>query len=200
MDQEDLTEYVIDGILEREGWPVYTDRGEDDRGGPTKGGITLRTLADWRRQPVSAGDVMNLAEREVRQIYRHRYVYARGFDAIVDDQLRFQVIDAGVLHGTGWAARRLQELVGVEVDGMIGPVSQAAIAGHDPTQLGILFGCKRARKLARLVRNDCRRRGFYRGDITNLVGWIDRALAFVEDEADSLAEPKESCSAEPNAL
>ena len=37
------TEQVITDILRREGWPKYTNRAAD-KGGPTKGGITLETL------------------------------------------------------------------------------------------------------------------------------------------------------------
>ena len=200
MQELDLTKSLIDGILEREGWPAYHDRGEDDRGGPTKGGITLRTLSEWREREVTVQELQALTEEEARYIYLRRYVYAPGFDAIEDDELRFQVVDAGVLHGTGWAARRLQELIGVSADGIIGPVTQGALRHYNPTRLGILFGCRRAKKLARLVRDDVRRRGLYRGDITNLVGWVDRALAFVEDEADSLVEPKETSIGQDDSL
>ena len=44
----------LEKILEREGWPKYTDH-PDDRGGPTKGGITLGTLRSWRGQ-IRLGD------------------------------------------------------------------------------------------------------------------------------------------------
>lgn len=37
----DPTETIIDNILCREGWPRYAGR-SSDRGGPTKGGSTLR--------------------------------------------------------------------------------------------------------------------------------------------------------------
>nr|WP_222532573.1 glycosyl hydrolase 108 family protein [Azospirillum sp. 412522] len=53
----DPTEAIIDTILRREGWPRYTDR-PSDRGGPTKGGITLATLTNWRKRPV----MRNIAE------------------------------------------------------------------------------------------------------------------------------------------
>ena len=74
----DPTEAIIDTILRREGWPRYTNR-PSDRGGPTKGGITLATLASWRKRPVTATDVAALDEAEVRAIYRARYIEEPGF-------------------------------------------------------------------------------------------------------------------------
>jgi lysozyme family protein len=98
---------IIDEILRREGWPKYTNRASD-RGGPTKGGITLATLRAWRAaQPyVSAADVEALTEAEVRTIYRHRYVIEPGYAAIADAALRGVVVDCAVLYGTDDAKKR----------------------------------------------------------------------------------------------
>ena len=45
---------LIAELIQREGG--YVDD-PDDRGGPTKYGITLATLQAWRHTPVSAADV-----------------------------------------------------------------------------------------------------------------------------------------------
>lgn len=163
---------IIDDILRHEGWPKYTDD-PTDRGGPTKGGITQKTLSDWRGHTVSPDEVRNLEEAEARDIYANRYITAPGFDGIEDESLRAQVVDTGVLQGPGWATRRLQELVGVSVDGRLGPVTLAAVNSMDARKLANRFTAARVKKLARIVANNP-------SQIRFLVGWMRRAVSFLE--------------------
>ena len=176
---------VIDEILEREGWPEYTND-PNDSGGPSKGGITRATLQEWRRFQtgdadlmVTAADVEALRENEARLIYLDKYVEGPGFSGIDDDLLREQVTDAGVLQGVGWSTRRLQELVGVKVDGKCGPITQRAANDKDAEALNDCFTAWRTRKLARIVYNDCMNRGYTEGQIKWLNGWINRATEFL---------------------
>jgi len=174
----DPTEKLIDGIIEREG-REFIDH-PDDKGGPTKFGITIETLSDWRVSklllPATIGDVVTLSEAEARQIYRFDYVIDPRFGEIEDEQLRFNVIDAGVLHGPGWAARRLQEVAGVDADGVVGPVTLAAVNDADPDRLNLLFSCRRIRKHVDVVKK-------YPSQLTWLRGWINRATWQIEAEA-----------------
>lgn len=171
MDLKDL----IDEILIAEGWPKFTNR-PNDRGGPTKGGITLATLRGWRGQPVTEADVQALSEPEVRRIYQDRYIDEPRFAEIDDSDLRCNVVDAGVLHGPGWAARRLQEIVGVAVDGAVGPVTLRAVNEADDTGLNLKFSVRRVRKVVGIALHD-------RSQLENLNGWVSRALKHIEREA-----------------
>lgn len=182
----DEIDTIIDGILEAEGWPVFTDD-PLDKSGPTKGGITLDTLTAWRRRPTTAADVAALEEAEVRSIYREDYVTGPGFDRIEDEQLRFNVIDAGVLHGQAWAARRLQEVAGVTVDGIVGPLTLRAVNAASARRLNLLFTARRALKIARIVRTDARVRNSNCYATAFLVGWMVRTLHHLEAEADQSA-------------
>lgn len=141
-------EALIDAFIEAVGHD-FLDR-PAEQGGPMKFGITLEKLSDWRvgrgLDPATVQDVHDLCYSEARRIYAAHYVIRPGFSAIDDEQLAFNVIDAGVLHGTAWATRRLQEAAGVEADGAFGPVTLAADNGGDPGRLNLLFAIRRVRK------------------------------------------------------
>jgi lysozyme family protein len=161
---------IIDDILEREGG--FVDH-PADKGGPTMFGITLATLAAWRGQSVSAADVKALTKDEARRIYARRYIEDPGFDRIDDPSLRAAVIDAGVLHGTGWAARRLQEIAGATPDGEIGTQTLGRVNRHpDPNALRRAFVRRRIVRIGEIVRRDPSQAVF-------LVGWLNRATAFI---------------------
>lgn len=96
-----------------------------DPGGATNLGITLTALSEWRHVAVTKQDVENLTQSEAAAIYRANY-----WNVIQGDDLPagvdLMVFDAGVNIGTPRAARFLQQIVGVTVDGHIGPQTIAA--------------------------------------------------------------------------
>lgn len=116
---------ILDDVIRREGG--YTDDPV-----PTKYGVELATLADWRGVEVTRLDVELLTVAEAREIYRARYVLKPGFDKIDGDELRAFIVDAGVHSGPEQAAKFLQRAVGATPDGVIGPKTIAAIAAAPP--------------------------------------------------------------------
>lgn len=109
---------LITEILRREGWPRYTDR-KADRGGPTKGGITIDTLSAWRNYRVTARAVFDLQEPEARAIYAARYITPWAW--VPDERLRELLLDWAVTSWHDDPARALQRAVGAGVDGVVGP-------------------------------------------------------------------------------
>ncbi len=164
---------IIDAILEAEGWPEFTDD-PDDPGGPTKGGITIKTLRSWRREqgskaPITPADVEALDEDEVRAIYVHRYIIKPGFGGIGDRDLAAYVIDCGVLHDTRKATRWLQEAVGkLRVDGKLGPLTAARVNIH-PQSGHIML-----KMVATRMRFMGRRIEHRRSQAKWAAGWLDR--------------------------
>lgn len=170
------TAAVLDGLIEREG-RTFTNH-PADQGGPTKFGITQATLAKWRGRGVSATDVEALQETEARTIYRELYIHGPQFHRIMDPILRTHVVDAGVNHGVGWAARRLQEAAGVTADGILGPISLRAInESNGAKTLHLAFCARRFARYAKIVVADPSQLVFIRG-------WIARANAMMLMEAD----------------
>jgi lysozyme family protein len=119
-------------VLEREGG--FANH-VNDRGGPTKYGITHLTLARWRKVPtVALAEVRELRITEAVAIYECNYWRAASCDAIEAtslERLALCVFDAAVNHGPVRAKKFLQQALGVSADGVIGPRTQAALRACD---------------------------------------------------------------------
>lgn len=120
---------LIDDIIRREG-DEYTNN-PHDRGGPTKFGITLDTLASYRGHvSVTASDVEALTEVEAREIYDHIYVKPFAPLAGISGPLLGLLVDSGVQHGPERAIKWLQTALGVVSDGDLGPKTVLAWGPH----------------------------------------------------------------------
>ncbi len=170
------TEDIITGVLLREG-STYTDDPQD-HGGPTKYGITLRDLRTWRGQPgLTGADVAALTEAEARAIYRRRYVAQPGFDSIADPWLQAWLVDTGVLQGPRVAVKLLQKAVGVETDGVLGPITRAAAASADLATLRRTLQAARLAHLVAVALSDVPPDIIVHTQLKFLKGWIARAAA-----------------------
>lgn len=159
---------IIDGILQHEG-SAYTNV-HGDRGGPTRYGITLKTLAAWRKVPVLPTDVQLLTEEEARAIYQHEYIIEPGFSHIADDALRVAVIDAGVNSGPGRATEWLQLALGVTPDGVLGVKTLGALDSADATEALRRFLLYRLKHLAGMMKDKSQHQF--------AAGWLVRVMSF----------------------
>lgn len=132
---------IIDNILKIEGSKYTNDPA--DRGGPTKYGITQRTLAAYRGHPVTPADVAALTEADARTIYYQRYVVDPGFDQVLklSERIGEELVDSGVNCGVARAAEWLQRSLNVlnreagdypdiKVDADIGPGTLGALRSY----------------------------------------------------------------------
>lgn len=116
------TDDIINGIIRREGSKFTND--PLDKGGPTKFGITLRTLRDYHHDDaVSVDEVESLTEGEARVIYKTLYIERPKFDMLTDDRLRAFLVDWGVNSGPRVAIKALQAMLGVPADGIMGSLT-----------------------------------------------------------------------------
>lgn len=176
----DQFEKLFKNLLKTEGG--YVDHPED-HGGPTKYGITLRTLTNYLAREVTASDVEQLTERTAREIYYSRYwikprinelpslLQPVIFDMVVNMGNHGIKILQTTLADSGYQCGR--------IDGRIGDntLTAAQAACND-------LGNELIRKITR------RRVIYYEGLVkTNetqrkfLAGWINRAESFLPDAA-----------------
>ena len=131
-------ESIIDDVIRVEG-SAYTNH-PSDKGGPTKYGITQRTLSAYLGRSVSADAVKALTEEVARAIYLKRYVIDPGFDTVnaVSAQIGHEIVDAGVNVGVARASEWLQRALNalnrggrdyadLVVDGDVGPATVAVL-------------------------------------------------------------------------
>jgi len=175
---------IISAVLLEEG-DRFTDR-PDDRGGPTKFGITLATLTRFYAPlEVTVETLKALNEGTARVIYTSEFFQEPGFAAITDEPLAALCIDSAVQHGVPEAVEMLQRAAGVAADGRLGPVSLAAINAADARALRALVCGARIRLYAGLIERDpalalVRAKGFAL-QADNALGWGNRIARFVEE-------------------
>lgn len=162
---------IITGIIQRES-PKYTND-PNDKGGPTKFGITLNALRKFRNNPnLTADDVKNLTEVEARLIYERNYIINPGYMQINYEPLRVAMIDFGVTSGADDSIPTLQKIIGVKADGQLGPKTAAAANALDGRTLCNKYSCARAIFYADLAQK-------IPSNLKYVEGWVARALSFV---------------------
>ncbi len=170
---------VLAAVMAREGGYVNNPA---DRGGPTKYGVTQAALAHWRGRPVTAAQVRALTRKEARAIYLRKYLIEPGYRQIGNPTLQALVLDCAVHHGPRQATRLLQRALRVRDDGIIGPVTLAALARLDSRRVGIRLLCERVRLFGRIITHDLSdadRDGI--PDHTEFAaGWLDRVADLLE--------------------
>ena len=186
---------ILGEILQREGWPAVTDRAAD-RGGLTKGGVTLTNLNRWRHAhghgPLTREQLPSLTEAEARRFLAEEFFRPLEFVAVDSERLFVFLADWAVMSGPDDPIKALQrtlethgKYLGV-IDGVAGPQTRAAwgqyLAWSKPEAL--IGELTRRRVLAHVdTALDAKARAFMASEPTtqlhNLRGWVRRALSFL---------------------
>jgi uncharacterized protein (TIGR02594 family) len=148
-DADPIFERALAHVLEMEGG---FDEDPYDPGGPTNRGITLAEFVrDKGVELTSANlaamksELKTISPDTVRRIYRDNYWQAAACPALPPALALFH-FDAAVNQGVGGAARMLQQAVGADIDGEIGPLTiTAAAARPTATTLNAYAAIRRRR-------------------------------------------------------
>lgn len=122
-----------------------------DPGGPTMRGVIQRVYDAWRkRNGLPRRSVRHIEEHELQAIYRENY-----WQLVRGDELPpgvdLCVFDYGVNSGPSRSVSHLQEVLGVKIDGNMGPVTLDAVNAADPVEI-VKKLCARRRKFVRQIK------------------------------------------------
>lgn len=134
-----------------------------DPGGETNWGITLRTA----RAAGYSGGMRDLTRDQAKAIYRTEY-WSRAKADQYDGAIAFQLFDAAVNHGIGQSIRFLQRAVGAADDGIVGPVTVAAVQAMSVTDVLSRFNAERLEFYTKLSTWSSFGRGWARRVVGNL--------------------------------
>ncbi len=165
-------EPVFERLVSNEGGYVNDPH---DAGGETNWGITLRTA----RANGYMGSMRAMTRSDAFAIYYDAFWRRYRCDDL-PLAVAFQLFDACVNHGFGNAARMLQRAVAVVDDGIIGPVTLAAIANRGSHEMLLRFNAERLRFYTRLKSF----RRFGRGWTRRVAANLDYAAADSHQRAD----------------
>jgi len=137
-----------------------------DPGGATNFGITRNTLSRWRGRPVSKAELRALTYEEACEIFRKWY-WTPLHCGRMPGPLALAVYNVSVHAGPKTAAKYLQTALNtggaaLEVDGVVGPLTRAALAVCDPAAATGKVIDQYEAKLRRHPRFDVFGRGFMR--------------------------------------
>lgn len=104
----------------------------EDGGGPTKYGITLETLTEYKGRPTSSLDVQNLTVNDAQAIYQELYWDKLQLTLATSDLIAYTLFNQAVNCGAVTVAKRMQGLLNslgyaVTPDGVFGPMSVNAL-------------------------------------------------------------------------
>lgn len=155
---------IITSVEQREGGAKVTDD-PLDLGGKTQWGISEKSNPEaWKDGRVT--------ESEARAIYMQKYLVGPGFDKVNDPTLRAQLVDFGVNSGPMVAIQKLQAILDVKIDGILGPKSIQAINAGDARKMGNYLVVARVRMICNLTAKNP-------SQVKFLVGLVDRAFQFL---------------------
>lgn len=151
-----LFEQYFERLIGHEGGYVADSR---DPGGETKFGISKRAYPHL--------DIKALMLQDAKAIYKRDYWDRACCDALPPG-VAFDVFDAAVNSGIGQSIRFLQRAVGVADDGVVGPVTLAAVRRTDAETVQARFNGQRLDFMSRLTTWDVFGKGWARRIAANL--------------------------------
>ena len=149
-----------------------------DRGGMTYAGIARNKHPDWAGWPMIMGGKLPSKDM-VADFYRAEYWTTCRCDDLPGG-VDYAVFDFAVNAGRGRAIKLLQQAVGVADDGVIGPMTLAAVRRSDAKHTLDNFSAAKSSFYKRLVDADPSQAKFFKG-------WMNRVAAVQSNASEMMA-------------
>ena len=149
---------ALEHVLESEGGYVSHPA---DPGGRTNLGVTQRVWEEWVKHDVDEKQMRELTPEMVAPLYEEKY-WQRVKGDELPSGIDYCVFDASVNSGVGRASKWLQECVGVQPDGVIGPMTLRVAQAMSPADLVNMYCDKRLAFLKELKTWDVFGKGWER--------------------------------------
>lgn len=153
----DVEEGLIDTRSQRRATGYVDD--PDDAGGETKFGVAKNANPDL--------DIQNLTWSQAKDVYYNRY-WLDGHCDELPPRVAVLHFDCCINHGIKRAVRLLQQAVGVDDDGVMGPKTLDAVDAMDPIDVCSAMSDARVKFYKEIVANKPTQSKF-------LAGWLSRA-------------------------
>lgn len=142
-----------------------------DNGGATMIGVTIgtyRTYCKYKGKKVpTKTDLKNITYKEWRDIVHTMYWSKWKADLIENQHVANMIVDWVWASGQGIGIKRVQKLLGVTADGIVGPKTLAAVNSQDPKELFTKVYNARAAHFNAIVKNNPSQKKW-------LKGWMNR--------------------------
>jgi lysozyme family protein len=136
----------------------------------TNWGIAAPVAEEYFKRVVTRKDMETLAESVAMDIFKIKFWDEIHASEYPDQQLANLVYDGAVNHGVRWGVKLLQRSMGLKEDGVVGPVTLAALQAKDPEQVYYAYYTARKNFYHAIVANRPTQQVF-------LNGWM-RRLAY----------------------
>lgn len=162
-------ERAISVVLHHEGG--FTDN-PNDRGGPTNFGITLKDWLAYYGREGTREEIRLLTVDMVKTIYKKLF-WDHGFDQIESPDFATILFDQCVVSGMYGAVRRLQIMLGLTADGILGPKTLQKINEFYGKALSFQYVRASVHHYVALVESRPEQAEF-------LEGWINRLFSLLD--------------------
>ena len=157
----------IKQVLKHEGGYV---KDPIDRGGETFRGISRRFFPKWEGWGlVDENHFDPRLDALVEGFYYEFFWLPLGLDKVDNDFIAGMLLDIGVNQGKRAVAKKMQRIVGVEQDGVIGPKTLAAVNACNPDIFVYQFVLEAVDLYTHIITKDDTQRRFIKG-------WLNRAM------------------------
>lgn len=154
----------------------YVDHPQD-RGGPTRWGVTQALLSQFMKRDVSKDEVRTMPLDLAIDVLHSTFVHAPKFYQIDDPLVRLCAVDFSIHSGAVRGVRSLQYAAfpGPPYDGLLGPITATAVNRANPDQLRRDMLAYRIRFIGKLITAKP-------SQATFASGWANRIATLLELE------------------